>query len=238
MRRCWGYCMRSRSDVYRARIYLMTPLITTIGFTMFDGLLAHLEARRQLGDDFYNLPTNKLADLELDLPLRKLGSGRDWFYATSASIMPGGAVGVTRVRKRPVVDGPDRRRVHLGKGRYKAYDIPFLYRSARYVDFLFEGDAEEVEHLLAHLFALGKKRAEGFGTVRGVSVEPVELASAIQLPDGRVTRPIPARYVDISRTGELYGCARLQPLRFRPPYWAKRGVTLCTVPGERYVLNI
>lgn len=238
-------------EVLKITFKMRTPVLLGHPWIFFDSLIAHVLLRRQLRDDYYCLPSSyPLQDLvdKLDVPIRKIMfNNNDYIYDCSVSIIDGSFypyryMSVTHVRKRfterHVHEVKTRKsKIEIAKGSYRMFDIKFIYVPCREITFYACCAESEIADLLRFIIrCLGKKRAEGFGFVKEVTYEKTNLRTAIIIDDV-VTRPIPVELVDCSETLRQYGSCELVPQSYKPPYWSKANVKLCTVVGRRYVLK-
>ena len=147
-----------------------------------------------------------------------------WYYAASFAQW-GGAVaeGQDHWNKRfdqslaDLVDfGGKRGKVIVEQGVYKAYHMPVWYRHALSVHWHVVGDGEAIGRLLSCTTHIGKKHAQGWGSVLRWRVEPWGHDWSVYGEHGQLLRAIPAA------TGILTG--------YRPSYWMAKNQTICQVP--------
>ena len=128
---------------------MKTPLLLGHPWIFFDGLIVHTLLRKELGDDYYNLPSkypmHEMVD-KLDVPIRRIyyGDGK-FFYDCSVSIIdyqfyPYKNMYVTHVRKKFTEKyvhevKTKKSKIEITKGTYKLYDIKFIYVPCREVMF-------------------------------------------------------------------------------------------------------
>ena len=241
-------------EVLKIVFRMKTPPILAHPWLHFDGLIAHVALRRELGEKYYLLPERfplqEIVD-RLDLPIRRIyyiiSNSTRYIYDCSVSIINGQFypyrhMAVTFVRKRFTEKYIHevhcrKNKIEIARGPYKLYDIKFLYVPCREIVFYVNAVESELIELLKHVHALGKKRSEGFGFIKEWTYEKTELETAIVLEDDTVTRPIPAPLVNFEETVERHGKCDLVSVAVRPPYWSPQNIELATIPGQRYVLK-
>lgn len=168
------------------------------------------------------------------LPLVKVVFGDSFYYKASSWFADKGTV-ISRklTRSYPaetamrLLPASELKNINRSSDIDRQYVLSFQCISSPFVDFLGEGDLEEVKKLAAGLTHLGKKSTVGFGKIRGVECEatgkdPV-LAGSIPL------RPLPVSTIKLDWQGKA-------PVGYRPPYWGEK--ELCYVPpvspGKRW----
>ncbi len=117
--------------------------------------------------------------------------------------------------------------VHTSSGEFKSYNAALPYSATDTLTFFFEGDADRVVELIeTHVPAVGKKRSQGFGRIRDVSVTSADGAveSAIY-HNGRVLRSLPASFATRVPTG-----VRIERRTVRPPYWHSANQAMAYAP--------
>ena len=242
-----------RFEVLKIRFKLVTPVLLGHPWIFFDSLVAHTLLRSALGDEFYNLPSKyPLLELteSLDMPIRKVFyDGSKYFFDCSVSIIDGQFypykhMFVTHIRKRiyekEIHNVKTRKtKVEVAKGPFRLFDIKYIYVPCKEVAFYANAVESEIVEVLKSINALGKKRAVGFGFVKGFDYEKTDLRIAYVLPDSTAARPVPAKLVDTDETAKRFGHTDLVAQSIRPPYWdtRQRNIELCTVPGKRYVFS-
>ena len=237
-------------EVLKIVFKMKTPVMLGHPWIFFDGLVTHVLLRRELGDNYYNLPCKyplqEVVD-KLDVPIKRVYySNGKFFYDCSVSIIDGQFypyknMSITHVRKRfterYVHEVKTRKsRVEIAKGPFKLFDIKFIYVPCREITFYVNCIESEIVELLKFVKCIGKKRAEGFGFVKSVDYVKTDLETAIKFPNDIVTRPIPAKMVNQLETLRRYRQCELVTQAIRPPYWNIENIELCTVPGKKYVL--
>lgn len=233
--------------VFKISFRMITPICLGGPWMHFDGLLAHLELRKKMCDEYYNLPSNTPLELDIQLPLRKIFyAPNKYFYDASVSFIDGklypyDAVAVAGFRKRIYEQKiheveTKKKKIETAKGPFKLYDMKLPYFPCREVSFLVAAkDKSWLEELLGFAASLGKKRSAGFGFVSSVKIEPAELDKAFILSDGTVTRPIPLSAIDMDATLKAHGTLKPIPQAVRTPYWDRQNVEVCVAPGSKVV---
>ncbi len=113
---------------------------------------------------------------------------------------------------------PPRARVVTENGRYRSYRMPVFTRHALAVSWYARADRQRLEALLRFVTHLGKKGAQGEGSLLKIEVQSCEKDYSIWGPEGQLMRAIP------DSNGSL-SCG------FRPPYWERKNQALCRIPG-------
>ena len=240
-----------RFEVLKIVFKMKTPLLLGHPWIFFDSLIIHTLLRRELGDNYYNLPSKyplqEMID-KLDVPIRRIyyDNGK-FFYDCSVSIIdyqfyPYKNMYVTHVRKKFTEKyvhevKTKKSKIEIAKGPFKLYDIKFIYVPCREVMFLVNGVESDILELLKYVKAIGKKRVEGFGFIKEINYEKLDMKNAIVMYDSIVTRPIPVKLIDINETLKKYKHCEVVNQTVKPPYWNIENMELCTVPGRRYVLK-
>ncbi len=204
-------------------IGLRTPLCMGNAWLHFDGIIAHLCAREQLGEDYYTLPSKEPLPLGLDIPLAKTGM----IYNASALVFDAEEVVATTIYQRfheagVTATGMRVKSINVVSGKFKAAMLKLPYIPAKRVLFYANGDVSRIRRLLDALPGLGKKVAIGFGEISSIDVREIEIDKSV-VCDGVAMRPIPRTMLESA--SEVYYSA------IAPPYWDKRNVMLCAPPG-------
>lgn len=116
--------------------------------------------------------------------------------------------------------GKSKRKIDVGRGEYKSYDMPVNLVSTPEVWFFFySNNVGNVEYLIdKHIVYLGKKRSQGYGEISDFTIDSVT--------DGKIIRPIPKRFFDSLPPGELKYCA------WKPPYWLPDNFEICVIENK------
>ena len=209
----------------RIRAYLQTGVISD-QFLPLDGILYYHLTRNIMGEQVISKPgeSNVREGANITLPILKAGPKNDaWFYHVSFAQWPQNTVeDKTFYVKRFDLQHSSLlsrkvKRVDTTRGAYKAYHVDVYYRHALYVEWYCIGIKEELELLLRFCTHLGKKTAQGWGSV--LSWEVIEWPEdwAIRGPGGKLMRAVP-----VLGEGFLYGV--------RPSYWNSRHIFPCKMP--------
>lgn len=209
---------------FKITFYLSSPIALNHPWLHFDGLIAHLSLLYVLGNDFYLLPAKFPLSLVLKdgkgpiLPLKKTGQ----LWHASVSILEPYKIYLETLYKR-FEDRfcAQKKKIRRGSGYFKDYAMKTPYISARTCTFYAVGDIEAVAKLCTMIVGLGNETRIGFGAIRDFVLEPTDKDYSI-VKDGKAMRPIPKRF--------LRRWAKLVPLAWTPPYWARDRIELCAPP--------
>lgn len=223
-------------------IELGAPVASADPYIHLDSFLSFAAAVESIGyDGIDNLSDSESPRYFVDeMPLEQYRVGDEWVWASSAASV---AVpdeedeasepqrwSTTRWRKR-FDDDPDHQiketHVNISSGEFKGYNAALPYTAADRLVFFFEGDADRVVEMIeTHVPALGKKRSQGFGRIRNVSVEDVgrTIESSIY-HNGRVLRSVPEWFFDGIPTDTPF-----EHRTVRPPYWHAENQCMAVPP--------
>lgn len=207
---------------------MKTPVALGYPWIFFDGLIAHLLVKEELGEEYYRLsskiPSELVADIvDSRMPIKKW---KDLFVA-SVSVFDGDLQCVFNYYKRGDFPFP-KGKIRRGSGFFKDFNLKNVYIPAKSVVFYVTGEAGEICKLLKKIVALGKDRNIGFGFVREVAVEETEEECGL-VNSGICMRPIPIKYLATYEDSAY--------IAYKPPYWSKENVELCSVPFTRCTLK-
>lgn len=121
-------------------------------------------------------------------------------------------------------------KVLIEQGRYKAYHMPLTTVVTDKVVWYAYGDMERVSALLRPLAAIGKKKAQGNGSVMRWSFELME-EDCSQWRDHRLIRAVPG---PLLRGVEWDVPFNMQYSAFRAPQWHVNNQALCVIGGTRH----
>lgn len=209
----------------RIRAYLQTGVISD-QFLPLDGILYYHLTRDMMGEKVISKPgeSNVRAGANVTLPIKK-GGPRDeaWFYHCSFAQWPihtveDSAFYVKRfdLQHSGLIDRKTKR-IDTSRGQYKAYHVNVYYRHAMYVEWYCIGVPSELERLLKFCTHIGKKTAQGWGSVLRWEVTEWPEDWAVRGPGNRLMRAVPVR-----GDGFMYGV--------RPSYWNERHIFPCKMP--------
>lgn len=207
--------------------FIMDAPLAFVTPPLFDGIMAYAYVREKMGSKFVQTlnidKDDKMLDFE-DLPIQRHEKG--YFLASRMFWDEKRAVPhIQRWRKRwaskhdRIADfGKGKRKVGVGSGEYKSYDMPLTCITIDKVWFYFRSEKlEEVKYLLEKwVNFIGKKRAQGYGYFDRFEIEECNY----DFPLG--SRPIPARFVDMRNvSGTVKYCS------WKPPYWLPENFEEC-----------
>jgi len=229
--------------VYRLDIELGAPVAASDPFIHLDSFLSYAVAVEQLGfDGVQELDEDDDPKyFEEEMPLEKIEVAGEWVWACSSALIasPGseGSVldssgwNVTRWRKRfdPDLENSVKdTQINITTGDFKSYNSALPYNAVDTLVFYFCGDPDRVEELVEeYVPAVGKKRSQGFGVIRSVSVEEASEADSPVFHDGQVLRSLPAQFLKGTPMG-----VTIERRTVRPPYWHAGNQTLAVAPFE------
>ncbi len=212
-------------------IELGAPVASADPYIHLDSFLSFAAAVESIGYDGLDELSDSDSPLyfEDEMPLEQYRVDDEWVWASSAASI---AVpddeqqasaperwSTTRWRKRFDHD-PEHQikktHVNVSSGEFKGYNAALPYTAADELVFFFEGDADRVVEMIeTHVPAIGKKRSQGFGRIRNVSVQDVgdAIESAVY-HNGRVLRSFPVQFF-----GKVPVNTPFQRRTVRPPYW-------------------
>lgn len=216
----------------------MAAPFSTIDYLRFDGVLAYFSLVELLGPDFYNLAgTTAFPVIDAPLPLEKgrTSDGKWWWHA-SFGLNSFHRDQITRWKKRWSDEHDDLVRFDGKKARiahkasyFKAYDMPLVIKNAAEVLFCCHGNLAEVERLLWPCKFVGKKRSQGYGEIKKISITETSedwscwfTPNDVPKSDNRPSRSIP---VDMKSFNG--GSAKFREMAYKPPYWHPENTAWC-----------
>ncbi|MFH1432380.1 MAG: hypothetical protein ABIG84_04135, partial [archaeon] len=165
---------------------LTSPYVST-DYIFLDALISSAVWQDVMGEQAFNIPENKSDVFYIPLPIKQIGT-KEPFYAASICFPKQAVEGTARWRKQTDIES--KKKIRIGSGEYKRYDMPMPYTSAEEIIFYANGNKEEIERLLQYIPGIGKKRTQGYGNVRKWQVESSEHDYSV-VKDGIPMRPIP-----------------------------------------------
>ena len=206
----------------QVRAYLQTGIISD-QYLPLDGILQYFFLREKLGFPDYSLPLDTIVDVEnYELPFEKRSKNGLWYYACSFAFFPEHTKEFREIYskrfplKRIEMLGQVKKKINTQGGQYKSLYLNVYYRTALWLDWYCVGNRKEIEKLLPHIHWIGKKVAQGWGSVIRWEVKVVDNDWS-ERKDGKPTRSLP------DPTGDfLFG--------IRPPYWKAENQTWCIMP--------
>lgn len=200
---------------------LTSPYVST-DYIFFDALISSAVWQHCMGDSAFNIPENKTDIFHIPLPLKRIGT-KELFYAASIGFPKQAVEGTARWRKHTDIES--KKKIRIGSGEFKRYDMPMPYTSADQIDFYANGNKEEIERLLQYIPGIGKKRTQGYGNVRSWQVEQSTHDYSV-VKDGVPMRPIPVS----EATPFGLKCDVEMLFAYFPPYWHHKNLTHVFMP--------
>lgn len=213
--------MQMNFEPMKITIHMGSPVVTT-DYIFLDGLVSSAVFQDRV-PNYYDMPENRNELIHIPLPLKRYGN-QEPFYAASIGFSEEIIEDVERWRKRTDIES--KKKISIGSGKYKIYDMPIPTQYAESWIFYANGDIHEVQRLLStHISSIGKKCSQGFGAVRSIEV------SASDHDWGVVRDGVPMRPIPTSESGEFdLDCDVEMYFAFRPPYWHSANLTECFMP--------
>lgn len=200
---------------------MRSPVVTT-DYIFLDGLISSA-VFKDCVPYYYDMPENRNELIHIPLPLKRYGT-KEPFYAASIGFADKIVEGIDHWRKRTEIES--KKKIQVGSGQYKMYDMPMPTQWAERWIFYANGNIDEVRRLLTtHISAIGKKCSQGFGSVKQIIVKPSEHDWSV-VKDGVPMRPIPVS----GAYGSSLDCDVEMYYAYRPPYWHRLNMTQCYMP--------
>jgi len=200
----------------------MRSSVVTTDYIFLDGLISSA-VFKDCVPNYYDIPENRNELIHIPLPLKQYGT-KEPFYAASIGFADKIVEGIDHWRKRTEIES--KKKIQVGSGQYKMYDMPMPTMWAESWIFYANGNADEVRRLLTtHISAIGKKCSQGFGAVKSITVEPSAHDWSV-VKDGVPMRPIPVS----GAYGSSLDCDVKMYYAYRPPYWHRLNMTQCYMP--------
>jgi len=202
--------------------------ISFIDRPCFDGILAYAWTKEEFGtvQARLSIPKEEIIDFTKVLPVKVHENG--YFLASHMHFDCNSAIEQTASWKKRWANkhdhladfGKSYRKIDVGRGQFKSYDMPINLLSAPEVWFFFETENPDCVYRLIskHIFYLGKKRSQGYGEISTFEIQQVE--------DGPIIRPVPKRFYETLPPGELKYCA------WKPPYWLPDNFEICLIENS------
>jgi CRISPR type IV-associated protein Csf3 len=208
----------------------MSAPFSTIDYLRIDGILAFFSLKELLGQDFFNL-AGTAVDPVIDAPL-PIEKGRTskglWWWHASFGLNSLHRDQITRWKKRWDDEHDDlvkfdgkKARVDHKAGFFKAYDMPLVLKNAAEVLFCVHGNMAEVERLLRGCKFVGKKRSQGYGEIKRISIEETQHDWSCWFVDNndRGADNRPSRAIPMDMETFNGGSAKFREMAYKPPYW-------------------
>ncbi|RLD17887.1 MAG: hypothetical protein DRI69_11355 [Bacteroidetes bacterium] len=201
---------------------MRSPIVTT-DYIFLDGLISSAVFKDCI-PNHYDLPQDTSELIYIPLPLKQYGT-EEPFYAASIGYADQIVEGIDHWRKRTEIE-TTKKKIQVGSGQYKMYDIPMPTMWAESWVFYANGNIAECTRLLQlHISAIGKKCSQGFGQIKNITVEASEHDWGV-VKEGVPMRPIPVSEAD----GFDMDCDVEMYYAYRPPYWHRLNMTQCYMP--------
>lgn len=210
-----------RHEPLKITFNMRSPVVTA-DYIFLDGLLSSA-VFKDCVQNHSDMLENRSDVIHIPLPLKQYGSVKP-FYAASIGFAEDIVESTDRWRKRTEIESS--KKLQIGSGQYKIYDIPVptLYADSWF--FFANGNKEEIKRLLKlHISAIGKKCSQGFGAINSIAVEPYKHDWSV-VRDGAPMRPIPileSNEFNLTCDVEMY-------FAYRPPYWHTKNMAMCYMP--------
>ena len=213
----------------KIRAYLQTPVISD-KYLPLDGILFNQFIREIFGaKEITKARESAVPEYSgKNLPIQKRNMNEDdWYYACSfACWSPDTTRDTIEYAKRFDTDlavnyvdfGKKRAKVDTSRGENKNYFIKEYTFNSPFVDWYCRGDKQEIKALLSFCTHIGKKTAQGFGSVLKWEVEETERDWYKMDNSGNTMRAIPSQ-----KGQHVYG--------IRPSYWHPRHQTKVLLPN-------
>ena len=236
-------------EVYCLRVDLGSPIAASDPYIHLDSFVAYAAAVESIGHD-------GIAELddggepeyfEDEMPFEQYEVGDEWVWATTAAgIATNDGTDLdererwstTKWRKH-FDDDPVHQiketHINTSSGSFKSYNAALPYTGVDELTFFFEpaadADADRVVELIEkHVSGIGKKRSQGFGQIRDVSVVDVtgSVESALH-HNGSLLRSTPASFAS-----RVVANTRYERRTVRPPYWHAANQTMAITPFTEF----
>lgn len=206
---------------------------STDGILMFDSILYHAWFIKHAPHVLEGCGANNY-DGHIGLPLRQFQGNR---WAASRAVYTEIGKDLQHINRRPdffAADKHDLLAMDKGiisdsVGEFRAYRIPNVIRviEGGILTFFAIGHKNEIEELLSHMPAVGKKYSAGWGFVREWIVEDINEDYTLWHPEYGLMRPLPVDEYDGSHGNLDYP---IMQYAVKPPYWKPINRRLCYVP--------
>lgn len=218
----------------RLTAWLQTPVITA-AYLSLDGPLFALIMRQRYGwpvaGEGGMAPAARRAPLRLPLAKRHADTPY-WYYACSAAVWPPHVVEEqshwhkrVALHRAELLAPEAMRRIEPASGRYRSYRMPVFARHALQVHWYAVALPAAVERLLPHLTHLGKKTAQGWGSILHWEIAPWAEDWSEHDAAGRLMRAMP-----VPGGVPAPGDAAVLQHGYRPPYWMAANQAWCALP--------
>lgn len=202
--------------MYKITFEMLAPIIY-YDLPIFDSVIAYCKYQEYKQFSDYHTPHgDEIIEFELPFIKHELG-----FYLASYMCFNENIEGEDAWRKQweskydDIVDfGKAQRKINVGSGQFKSYDIPFVTYHSKQVWFYFDGDKDAIEHLVKkYLNGLGKKSVIGYGNFSKFNITESDQEQMVYY------RPLPLPFLK-GNLKKLEGFTLTSKNgRIFPPYW-------------------
>lgn len=201
----------------------LSSAFVTTDYIFSDSLISSAVWQDVQQEKAFNIQENKNDVYDIPLPI-KLNGEIEKYYSSSIGFPKMAVEGISHWRK--VTEIESKKKIRIGAGEFKRYDMPMPYTSCEEIVFYCNGNKQEVERLLkSYIFSIGKKRGQGYGSIRSWKVEGSKTDYST-IHEGVPMRPIP-----INEAKELKLKCDIQMFySYRSPYWHHKNMTMCYIP--------
>jgi len=211
-------------------IFKMRTPIATNSEINFDALLSFCICKKETCENFFVFSGKQddLEDLDLNILDEKFG-----VYTASSGIgyyreFFGSWKKQFCYENDNLIDFRNvKKRIDIGCGHFKAYNMPLELRAYENILFYVRGDKEKILDLINnHLFNIGKKASQGFGEINEFEAVDMEEDYSI-FKDGRLMRPIPMTEETVNECLHRNTKFRIILRPKKPPYWRQDCLVKC-----------
>lgn len=234
MEKLQGYHSQCNYEPLKVVFYLTQPIYTTNAWLNLDSIVYMLCFREALGEDFYNLPTNKIVRYDdLETPVMKTD---DMFHTSVGKFEDKSLLKIDKIYKRftdketrILTDNKNKGKIKVNQGYYKDFliNLPAVYTKS--ISFYTNADKEELTRLLSHLQGIGKKTSIGGGKIKEIKIKSTDTDYSFY-KDGEVMRCIPTKY---AKHIPLKPGMSFSIQAYKPPYWDNTYKTMCLTPPNQ-----
>jgi len=206
---------------YKIKFKMSSPIAYT-DIPIFDSIISYAVYQKYFRKNT-DIKTSNGSEINKNIekliPIKKHKLG---FYLCSYGIIEKKEISIDKWRKRwnsrhdfLSYFGKAKRKVNIGSGYYKSYDMPIVINSVDNIVFYFIGDKNKIKELVDYIVGIGKKVKAGFGWFSSFEITIAEKEEQKYL----LFRPLPLKVMadnifkdrDFSYVND-YGS-------YRAPYW-------------------
>lgn len=222
-----GYRSELKFENLQVTAYLRTPVVCDPQFPL-DAILLYQASWLRKGYREFSFPGeyNRNGGVTLPLAIEHYKT-EDWYYKCSFAEWGLFVDDLLHWNKRiddRYIQFMQPRKVDRQRGVYRAYHMPLFCRSALYVRWYCVGDKSEIEMLLSTAKFIGKKTAQGYGSVIRWEVIVIDQDYSVW-KDGKLMRAIPIADKPSGFVG------RITTYGIRPSYWYKNNWRMVVLPA-------